>query len=37
MAGLTKNKGNSDQLGLAGAWVELGENLGLGGGDEVKL
>ena len=24
MAGLTKNKANSAQLGLAGAWAELG-------------
>ena len=26
MAGLTKNKANSAQLGLAGAWAELGKN-----------
>ena len=29
MAGLTKNKANSAQLGLAGAWAELG-NMGFG-------
>ena len=26
------NKANSAQLGLAGAWAELGKNLGLGRG-----
>ena len=26
VAGLTKNKANSAQLGLAGAWAELGKN-----------
>ena len=26
VAGLTKNKANSAQLGLAGAWAELGNN-----------
>ena len=25
LAGLTKNKANSAQLGLAGAWAELGK------------
>ena len=26
VAGLSKNKANSAQLGLAGAWAELGKN-----------
>ena len=28
VAGLTKNKANSAQFGLAGAWAELGKNFG---------
>ena len=28
VAGLTKNKANSAQLSLAGAWAELGKKLG---------
>ena len=31
VAGLTKNKANSAQLGLAGAWAELGKNFKLKG------
>ena len=36
LAGSTKNKANSALLGLAGAWAELGKNLGVGEGGWVR-